>query len=71
MEILIADHPVFTKYKRDWLHQVTGYSKAYLSRIATGKAPLTRSFIERVCFSLKRPEGELFLPDRDPHQSHS
>lgn len=56
-------HPLFIKYTRDWLNQVTGYSKGYLSRVATGKIQLSRSFIERVCFSLELPEEELFLPD--------
>lgn len=62
-------YPLFTEYKRDWLHEVTGYSTAYLCRIATGKTPLTRAFIERVCFKLKQPEAKLFLPDTDrqPH----
>ena len=55
--------PLFIKYKRDWLHEVTGYSKGYLSRVATGKIPLSRSFIERVCFKLNQPESQLFLPD--------
>lgn len=53
-------HPLFIRYTRDWLHAVTGYSKGYLSRVATGKIPVSRSFIERVCFKLKQPEGELF-----------
>lgn len=56
------EHPLFIKYKRDYLHKVTGYSMGYLSRVATGKIPLSRSFIERVSFSLNRPESELFLP---------
>jgi len=55
-------HPVFHKYTRDWLHEMTGYTKGYLSRIATGKVPLSRSFIERVCFKLNQPEAELFSP---------
>ncbi|MBA7679409.1 hypothetical protein ES703_87701 [subsurface metagenome] len=56
-------HPVFIKYTREWLHQVTGFHKGYLSRVATNKCPLSRSFIERVCFALNEPEEELFLPD--------
>ena len=59
----MAQHPLFVKYKRDWLHEVTGFSKNYLCRIATGRVPLNRSFIERICFSLHQPESELFLPD--------
>jgi len=66
-------HPLFVKYKRDWLHEVTGYSKEYLSRVATGRTRLTRSFIERVCFKLNKPEEELFLvegTDAETSQSH-
>jgi len=59
----MPQHPLFIKYRRDWLHEVTGYSKGYLSRVATGKVALTRSFIERVCYMLNQPEEELFLPD--------
>ena len=51
------------KYKRDWLHQVTGYSVGYLCRVATGKIPASRAFIDRVCFKIKQPEAELFLPE--------
>ncbi len=58
-----AQHPLFYKYTRDFLHEVTGFSKGYLSRLSTGKCPLRRSFIERVCFKLGQPEEELFLPD--------
>lgn len=69
-------HPVFIKYTRDWLHEVTGFSKGYLSRVATGKVPLSRSFIERVCFKLNEPdEAVLFLPEAEaqstPSQPHS
>lgn len=59
----MGQHPLFIKYRRDWLHQVTGYSKEYLCRVATGKIPLSRSFIERVCFKLNKPKEELFLLD--------
>lgn len=59
----MRQHPLFSKYTRDYLHEVTGYSKGYLSRVATGKIPLSRSFIERVCFKFHKPEAELFLPD--------
>jgi transcriptional regulator with XRE-family HTH domain len=59
----MEQHPLFIKYRRDWLHEKTGYSKGYLSRVATGRIPLSRSFIERVCFKLKQPESELFLPN--------
>lgn len=59
----MLQHPLFAKYTRDWLYQVTGYSKGYLSRVATGRIPLSRFFIERVCSKLQRPEDELFLPN--------
>ena len=61
-------HPVFITYRREHLHRVTGYSKGYLCRVATGKIPLSRSFIERICFKLGRPPEELFLPDSNPEQ---
>jgi len=69
-------HPLFIEYRRDWLHKVTGYTKSYLSRVATGKTPLTRSFIRQVCYKLNRPEEELFLPGGAearlaPSQSHN
>lgn len=56
-------HPLFRKFSRAWLHEVTGYSKGYLCRVATGKIPLSRSFIERLCFKLNEPEEELFLAE--------
>lgn len=59
----MPQHPLFTKYKREWLSKMTGYSKGYLCRMATGSQPLSRSFIERVCFRLGRTEEELFLPN--------
>ena len=57
----MEQHPLFIKYRRDWLHRLTGYSKGYLSRVATGKMPLRRPFIERVCFKLNKQENELFV----------
>ena len=65
----MTQHPLFIKYTRDWLHEVTGFSKGYLCRVATGKVPLSRSFVERVCFKLNQPEAELFLPDAIEAQS--
>jgi len=59
----MPQHPLFIIYRRDWLHEMTGYSKGYLSRVARGKTPLSRSFIERVCFKLNEPESKLFLPN--------
>jgi len=57
----MKQYPLFVIYRRDWLHRLTGYSEGYLSRVATGKTPLSRAFIERVCFNLHRREEELFL----------
>ena len=61
----MPQQPLFIKYTRDWLHHQTGFSKGYLSRVATGKVPLSRSFIERVCFKLGEPETELFRSDHN------
>ena len=58
----MPQHPLFIKYTRDWLHDITGYSKGYLCRVARGKIPLSRAFVERVCFKLDQPEAALFLP---------
>jgi len=57
------EHPLFLRYRRDWLHEVTGYSKGYLCRVATGRIAVSRAFVERVCFKLQLPESELFLPE--------
>jgi len=65
----MVQHPLFIKYIRAWLHEVTGYSKGYLCRVATGKIPLSQSFIERVCFSLNQPGEELFLTENVPEES--
>jgi len=59
-------HPVFIIYQRDWLAEVTGFSKGYLCRVATGRYPLSRSFVERVCFKLGKLEAELFLASTPP-----
>ena len=59
----MEQHPLFIKYRREWLHRLTGYSRGYLSRVATGKTPLSRSFIERVCYNLNMHEYDLFSPD--------
>jgi len=63
----MAQHPLFIKYTRYYLSNKTGFSKGYLSRIATGKLPLSRSFIERVCFKLGESEENLFIPDSGEH----
>lgn len=57
----MQQHPLFITYKRRYLSRVTGYSMGYLCRIATGGQHVSRSFIERLCFSLNRPEENLFL----------
>jgi hypothetical protein len=59
----MQQHTVFRKYTRDWLHELTGYSKIYLSRVASGNVPLSRSFIDRVSFKLNEPAEKLFLLD--------
>ena len=59
----MPQHPLFIKYTREWLCQQTGFSKGYLSRVATGKVPLSRSFVERICFKLAEPEENLFITD--------
>jgi len=57
---MAKEHPLFLKYRREWLAVQTGYSRGYLSRVARGKAPLSRNFIDRVCFKLGEPEEKLF-----------
>ena len=57
-------HPLFVMYRREWLHEMTGYSRCYLSRVALGRLPLSRAFVERVCYRLQKRESELFLPKR-------
>jgi len=59
----MQQHLVFRKYTRDWLHELTGYSKIYLSRVASGNVPLSRSFVDRVSFKLNEPAEKLFLRD--------
>lgn len=59
---IATQHPLFLKYRRGYLHELTGYTKSYLCRVANEKVPLSRSFIERVCFKLNRTKEELFLP---------
>lgn len=59
----MQQHPVFRKYTRDWLHELTGYSKIYLSRVASGRVPLSASFVDRVSFKLNEPAEKLFLLD--------
>ena len=59
---LASRHPLFAKYSRDWLSQTLGYSKGYLSRIATGRVHLSRPFVERACYRLGELEADLFSP---------
>jgi len=59
-----SGHPMFDKYTRGWLSRNTGFSRTYLSRISTGSLPLSRSFVERVCYRLNLPESELFLSEQ-------
>jgi len=54
-------HPIFIKYTRDYLYEVTGFSKVYLSGVATRRFPLTQSFIESASSKLGKPKEELFL----------
>ena len=71
----MQQHPVFKKYTRNWLHDMTGYSKIYLCRVASGNVPLSRSFIDRVSFKLGEPAEDLFLldaagvPSSDPNHN--
>lgn len=72
---ITPQHPLFIKYRRNYLHDLTGYSKSYLCRVATGKIPLSPSFITRICFKLNQNEADLFLCDLqsggcDPDEKH-
>ena len=53
-------YALFKRYTRKWLHRKTGFSLEYLSRLATGRARMNPSFIERVCFKLNKSKEELF-----------
>jgi len=59
----MQQHPIFQKYKSEWLHQVTGYSKVYLLRVASGNVPLSKAFVERVSYALNEPADQLFILD--------
>ena len=54
-------HPIFFKYTRSWLHELTGYSKGYICRVATGKLPVSRLFMAKAAIALGEPEAALFL----------
>ena len=62
-EKMTRQYPLFIKYRREWLAEVTGFSRGYLCRVATGRYPLSRSFVERVCFKLQLGEEDLFGSD--------
>ncbi len=51
---------IFLKYTREYLSQVTGYSKGYLSRIASGSREPGEVFIGVCCHTLKEPQEDLF-----------
>ncbi|MBA7555531.1 hypothetical protein ES705_48199 [subsurface metagenome] len=51
---------LFLKYTREYLSQITGYSKNYLSRIATGARAPSETFIGVCCHTLKEPQEYLF-----------
>jgi len=55
--------PLFAKYTRAYISEMTGYSKAYLSRVFRGRTPLSRYFIERVSYSLREHPADLFLAE--------
>lgn len=56
-------HPLFAKYTRAYVSEITGYSLGYLSRVNKGRTPLTRYFIERVSYSLREHPADLFLAE--------
>lgn len=62
-------HPIFEKYTRAWLSEVTGYSLGYLSRIATGRISLSNPFMERVCYKIGKSADELFLLEAGDQES--
>lgn len=51
---------IFLKYTREYLSQVTGYSKGTLSRIASGSREPSEIFIGVCCHTLKEPQEDLF-----------
>lgn len=57
----MTQHPIFRKYTREWLHDRSGYSKIYLSRVASGRVPLSKPFIDRMAFKLQEPAEALFI----------
>lgn len=62
-------HPIFFKYTRAWLSEVTRYSKGYLCRVATGKIPVSQSFMKRAALALgETPEALFLLEDAEESQ---
>jgi len=57
----MRNHPLFAKYTRNYISEMTGYSKAYLSRVFRGRTPLSRYFVERVSYSLREHPADLFV----------
>lgn len=55
-----GQYQIFIKYTREYLAQVTGYSKGYLCKIATGKQALPEGFVSACCRWLKESEDDLF-----------
>ena len=51
---------IFLKYTREYLSQVTGYSRGYLSRNASGAKYPSDIFIGVCCHTLKEPQDVLF-----------
>lgn len=54
------EYQIFHKYSRKYLSEITGYSRAYISRIASGNKPLGSGFIARCCHTLNETEQYLF-----------
>lgn len=53
-------YAIFLKYNREYLAQATGYSKGYLSRIASGAQVPSEVFIGVCCHNLKESQDDLF-----------
>lgn len=51
---------IFIKYTREYLTQVTGYSRGHLSKIASGSRPPSEPFVSLCAQKLGEPAEELF-----------
>jgi len=51
---------IFLKYTREYLSQVTGYSKGHISRVVSGNREPSEIFIGVCCHTLKEPKEDLF-----------